>query len=194
MSQVTIESIDKVLKRFPNATYKEVKEALEKNNGNVVDAIIYLESNSNNSTDDNKKSSEVFGKNTEDIKNQLFDLIKKSTVIRLIIERNNKTMINIPLTVGVVGAFIGPMLTLAGLSTAVISKCKIKIANENGKVLIDLGEFSEDKFNAIKDIVYGKAKDVKQTVDKSKTKNSDHTKEEIKKEEVEEIIINLDKE
>ena len=43
MSQVTIEAIDKVLERFPNATYKQAKEALEKTDGSVVDAIIYLE-------------------------------------------------------------------------------------------------------------------------------------------------------
>ena len=182
MSQITIESIDKVLKRVPNATYSDAKEALEKSDGSVVDAIIYLETK-----EKNKKSSEIFGKNTEEIKDQIFDLIKKSSVIRVIIERNGKTMLNIPLTVGVVGAVIGPMLALLGLSAAVLSKCRIKVANEDGRALIDLGEFNEEKFNAIKDMVYGKAKEIKQTVDKSKDKKSDI------KEEAEEIIINLDK-
>ena len=68
-------------------------------------------------------------------------------------------MLNIPLTVGVVGVIIGPMLALVGLSAAVLSKCKIKIANEEGDTVIDLGEFSEDKFNTIKDMVSTKAKD-----------------------------------
>ena len=45
MSQVTIEAIDKVLERLPKATYKQAKEALQKTDGNVVEAIIYLESN-----------------------------------------------------------------------------------------------------------------------------------------------------
>ena len=48
MSQVTIEAIDKVLARLPKATYKQAKEALQKTDGNVVEAIIYLESNYRN--------------------------------------------------------------------------------------------------------------------------------------------------
>ena len=42
MSQVTIEAIDKVLERLPKATYKQAKEALQKTDGNVVEAIIIL--------------------------------------------------------------------------------------------------------------------------------------------------------
>ena len=76
-------------------------------------------------------------------------------------------MLNRPLTVGVVGVIIGPMLTLVGLSAAVLSKCKIKIANEDGDTVIDLGEFSEEKFNTIKDMVSNKAKDVKEAMDKA---------------------------
>ena len=192
MSKVTIESIDKVLKRLPNATYKQAKEALAKTDGSVVDAIIYLQTTYSELNPNNDKKTEIFGKNTEQIKDQILDLIKKSNVIRVIIERNGKTLINIPLTVGVVGVIIGPMLTLVGLSAAVLSKAKIKIANEDGDTVIELGEFSEEKFNTIKDMVSGKAKDIKGAIDKSKeTKNP--SENEIKKEDVEEIVIDLNK-
>ncbi|MGM9536586.1 MAG: DUF4342 domain-containing protein [Intestinibacter sp.] len=190
MSQITIEAMDKVLKRVPNATYKQAKEALEKTDGSVVDAIIYLETNCSDSDKNTKKTTEIFGKNTEELKEQILDLIKKSSVVRIIIEKDGKTMLNIPLGIGVVGAIIGPMLTLVGLSAAVLSKSKIKVANEKEDTVIDLGEFSEDKFNTIKDMVSGKAKDVKDIIDKNKSKEP---KDEIKKEEVEEIVINLDK-
>lgn len=146
MSQVTIEAIDKVLERLPKATYKQAKEALQKTDGNVVEAIIYLESNYSDLKGSKKKTTEIFGKNTDELKDQVVDLIKKSNVVRIIIEKNGDTMLNIPLTVGVVGVIIGPMLALVGLSAAVLSKCKIKIANEEGDTVIDLGEFSEDKF------------------------------------------------
>ena len=190
MSQITIEAMDKVLKRVPNATYKQAKEALEKTDGSVVDAIIYLETNCSDSDKNTKKTTEIFGKNTEELKEQILDLIKKSSVVRIIIEKDGKTMLNIPLGIGVVGAIIGPMLTLVGLSAAVLSKSKIKVANEKEDTVIDLGEFSEDKFNTIKDMVSGKAKDVKDIIDKNKSKEP---KDEIKKEEVQEIVINLDK-
>lgn len=194
MSQVTIEAIDKVLERFPNATYKQAKEALEKTDGSVVDAIIYLETSCGESNQKNKKTTEIFGKNTDELKEQILDLIKKSSVVRVIIERDGKTMLNIPFAIGVVGAIIGPMLTLVGLSAAVLSKCKIKVANEEGDTVIDLGEFSEDKFNTIKDMVSVKAKDVKDIIDKNKSKEPKTSpKDEIKQEEVDEIVINLDK-
>ena len=194
MSQVTIEAIDKVLERFPNATYKQAKEALEKTDGSVVDAIIYLETNCKESNPSSKKTTEIFGKNTDELKEQVLDLIKKSSVVRIIIEKDEKTMLNIPFTIGVVGAIIGPMLTLVGLSAAVLSKCKIKVANEEGDTVIDLGEFSEDKFNTIKDMVSVKAKDVKDIIDKNKSKEPKTSpKDEIKQEEVDEIVINLDK-
>ncbi|MCI6738768.1 MAG: DUF4342 domain-containing protein [Intestinibacter sp.] len=194
MSQVTIEAIDKVLERFPNATYKQAKEALEKTDGSVVDAIIYLETSCGESNQKNKKTTEIFGKNTDELKEQILDLIKKSSVVRVIIERDGKTMLNIPFAIGVVGAIIGPMLTLVGLSAAVLSKCKIKVANEEGDTVIDLGEFSEDKFNTIKDMVSGKAKDVKDIIDKNKSKEpKTSSNDEIKPEEVDEIVINLDK-
>lgn len=192
MSQVTIETIDKVLERVPKATYKQAKEALQKTDGNIVEAIIYLESNYSDLKASKNKPTEIFGKNTDELKDQVIDLIKKSNVVKIIIERNGKTILNIPLTVGVVGAIIGPMLAVVGLSAAVLSKCKIKIANEEGDTVIDLGEFSEDKFNTIKDMVSTKAKDVKNVIDKNKEKESEtNPKDEAKQED--EIVINLDK-
>ena len=191
MSQVTIEAIDKVLERLPKATYKQAKEALQKTDGNVVEAIIYLESNYSDLKGSKKKTTEIFGKNTDELKDQVVDLIKKSNVVRIIIEKNGDTMLNIPLTVGVVGVIIGPMLALVGLSAAVLSKCKIKIANEEGDTVIDLGEFSEEKFNTIKDMVSNKAKDVKEAMDKNKESNT-YPNDEMKKQD-DEIVISLDK-
>ena len=185
MSQVTIEAIDKVLARLPKATYKQAKEALQKTDGNVVEAIIYLESNYSDLKGSKKKTTEIFGKNTAELKDQVVDLIKKSNVVRIIIEKNGDTMLNIPLTVGVVGVIIGPMLALVGLSAAVLSKCKIKIANEDGDTVIDLGEFSEEKFNTIKDI--------KNAIDKNKEKESDTYPNNETKKSDDEIVISLDK-
>lgn len=94
MSQVTIEAIDKVLERLPKATYKQAKEALQKTDGNVVEAIIYLESNYSDLKGSKKKTTEIFGKNTDELKDQVVDLIKKSNVVRIIIEKNGDTFFN----------------------------------------------------------------------------------------------------
>ena len=43
MSKITIEAIDQVMERVPGATYAEVREALIKSDGDVIDAIILLQ-------------------------------------------------------------------------------------------------------------------------------------------------------
>ena len=42
MMEVTLEKID-MIKERTKVSYKEAKEALEKCNGNIVDALIYIE-------------------------------------------------------------------------------------------------------------------------------------------------------
>ncbi|MDO7202944.1 hypothetical protein Q5M85_00355 [Paraclostridium bifermentans] len=48
MTDITLEKIDQVLERVPSASYAEAKEALVISDGNVLDAIIYLEQNKKN--------------------------------------------------------------------------------------------------------------------------------------------------
>ncbi len=88
---------------------------------------------------------EVFGKDGENIKFQLKELLRKSSVVRIIVEKDGKTMMNIPLTVGVVGLAFVPLATLVGLSAAVISKYRIKVQNEEDGEIVDLGELNEEK-------------------------------------------------
>ena len=99
-NKITIESIDAVYQRIPNATYSEAKEALQECDGDVVEAIILLESKKGgNTTSKVKKTVEdVFGKDGDEIKSQLKELLRKSSVIRVIVEKNGKIIMNIPLT------------------------------------------------------------------------------------------------
>ena len=54
MSKITIEAIDQVMERVPGATYAEVREALIKSDGDVIDAIILLQENSTEKENKNK--------------------------------------------------------------------------------------------------------------------------------------------
>lgn len=190
MSKITIESIDQVMERVPGATYAQVKEALLKCDGDVVDAIILLQDNSTGTDEKgNKKSFEdVFGKDSDKIKEEVSELIRKSNVIRIVIEKNGKIIMNIPISVGVVGVVFAPILSLIGLSASVIAKYRIKIENEEEGTTVDLGEFSEEKLNVIKDMVSSAAKDVKEAVDK-KNKNTEDKNESAN----DEVIIDLNK-
>ena len=187
-NEITIEKIDTVIQRVPNVTYAEAKQALLEHNGDVIESIIALESNSstidNNISKKTKQAKKVvedmFSKDSEDfkeIKNQAKELLKKSSVIRIIIDRNNKVIMNIPLTVGVVGVALPPIYTLVGLSAAVIGKCRIKIQNEDDGSIVDLGELNEEKLNMLKQMLVNTAKEVKDVVVDNKKDDKDITDE-----------------
>ena len=190
MSKITIEAIDQVMDRVPGVTYAEVKGALIKCDGDVVDAIILLQNNSTNEENIKSKKTfeDVFGKDSEQIKEEITELIRKSNVIRIVIEKNGKIIMNIPITAGVVGVVFAPILTLIGLSASVLAKYRIKIENEDEGTIVDLGEFSEEKLNIIKDMISSTAKDVKEAVDK-KNKNTEDKNESDN----DDVIINLNK-
>ncbi|QJA08020.1 DUF4342 domain-containing protein [Romboutsia sp. CE17] len=185
-SKITIESIDAVYQRIPNATYSEAKEALQQCDGDVLEAIILLESKKGTSGVKKAKKTveDVFGKDGEQIKFQLKELLRKSSVIRVIVDKNGKTIINIPLTVGVVGLALGPLVTLAGLSVAMIGKCNIKVENEDDGTTVDLGELTEEKLNILKDMISHAAKDVKDVVNEKNKDDKDITDELIKETEI----------
>ena len=187
-NNVTLEQIDKVLERFPNISYAEAKEALIIADGDIIDAIIYLEQMKKSSKLKIKaKAEEVLGKDTEQIKDQLKEMLKKSNVIRIVIEKEDRTIMNIPITIGVIGLALGPLVTLVGLSAAVLGKFNIKIENEEDKTVIDLGELTEEKINILKNMLTNTAKEVGEAVKKEKNDNKDITEELIQEEENKDI-------
>ena len=79
MSKITIEAIDQVMERVPGATYAEVREALIKSDGDVIDAIILLQENSTEKEKENKNKKtfeEVFGKDSDKIKEEITELLR----------------------------------------------------------------------------------------------------------------------
>lgn len=183
MTDITLEKIDQVLERVPSASYAEAKEALVISDGNVLDAIIYLEQNKKTAKVKNKakeKMETALGKDAEEIKNQLKEMLKRSSVIRVIVEKDNKIIMNIPLTVGVVGLALGPLVTLVGLSAAVIGKFNIKVQNEEDKTVVDLGELNEETLNMLKNMLTSTAKEVTDVVKHNKKDDKDITEELIK--------------
>ncbi len=185
MADITLEKIDQVLERVTNATYKEVKEALLVTDGDVLDAIIYLEQNKKAikiKTKTKAKVENALGKDAEEIKTQLKEMLKRSNVIRIVVEKDGKIIMNIPLTVGVVGIALGPLVTLVGLSAAVIGKFNIKIENEEDNTVLDLGELTEEKLNILKNMLTNTAKDITGVVKDNKKDEKDITDELIQEE------------
>jgi len=178
MAQITIEMVDQVLDRLPYATYKEAREALIKTDGNVLDAIIYIESGQKDTGFENKKESiRRFGENisqeSERIRGQLGDLFKKTTVVRIIVEKEGKVVLNIPLTLGVLGVAAMPVLSLLGLSAAVLSKYSVLITDEASGESVDMGSLTPEKLEILKEIIFNSFEDIRGTFKKSKDVEED---------------------
>lgn len=203
-NNITIEKIDAVIARIPNTTYSQAKEALVECKGDVIEAVILLESKKsigkttkqvkqkiegvlNKDNEDMKELKEQLGEDFNNVKDQAKELIKRSSVIRVIIEKNGKVIINIPLTVGVLGVALLPIYSLVGLSAAVITKYRIKIQNEGDGSVVDLGELNEEKINMLKQMITSTAKDVKDAVVESKNDDKDITDELINETEQDDI-------
>lgn len=140
--EITLEKIDQVLDRT-GVTYEEAKEALVNSNGDVVDALIYLEKrNKSKFKGINEKGTEMIEK--------LKDVLRKGNITRVMVEKDGDIVLNLPVTVGAIGLVLGPVATIIGVSAAVVSKYKIKIVKDDGET-IDLNEMTEDTFNEIKE-------------------------------------------
>lgn len=78
-----------------------------------------------------KKTTETFQIRGEDLVNKVKDLVHEGNVRRIIIKnKEGKTLIEFPLTFGVVGALIAPVLAAVGAIAALVSECSIVVERE----------------------------------------------------------------
>ncbi|MDF2616199.1 MAG: hypothetical protein K0Q47_854 [Sedimentibacter sp.] len=142
MENDNLQKIDEILRRT-NTDYSTAKQALDDAGGDVLEAIILIE-NMNRS-----KSSSGPNKG-EQIMNQLKDILSKGNATRLTIKKNNDVIINVPITAGLIGAFIAPFLSAAGITAALLTQCTVEITQADGNI-IDLGQKVDQGVDAVKD-------------------------------------------
>ena len=75
-----------------------------------------------------KKTTEEFSVNGEELLAKVKALINEGNVRRIIIkDAGGKTLIELPVTIGVVGAILAPMLAAVGAIAALVTKCTIVV-------------------------------------------------------------------
>lgn len=152
--EITLEKIE-IVKDRTGVSYKEAKEALEHNDGSVVDAIIEIEELIN-----------IDGENyEEDVKTKIFNKVKetaeKGNMSRIIIKKDDDVILNLPLTVGVLGAVIAPWGVIFGTIAAFGFNCHIEFVNDKGQTTDVNGKVKSGYDKAVekgKD-VYGKGQE-----------------------------------
>jgi hypothetical protein len=74
---------------------------------------------------------ESFRINGEDLLNKIKELIAQGNVRKVtILNKDGKEMMSFPLTVGVVGAVLAPLLAALGALAALIGECTITVERE----------------------------------------------------------------
>lgn len=82
-------------------------------------------------TNNKKKIEETFKVRGEQLLSKVKELIKEGNVRRITIkDKNNKTLVEFPLTIGVIGAVLAPMLAAVGAIAALVTECTITAQRE----------------------------------------------------------------
>ena len=78
-----------------------------------------------------QKKSESFTINGEELLKKVKELVREGNIRRItIVDKNGKTLIVIPLTLGVVGALLVPTLAAIGAVAALVTECTIRVERE----------------------------------------------------------------
>jgi hypothetical protein len=79
-------------------------------------------------TDQEKKTTEEFVIDGEKLIGKVKELIKEGNVTRIIIKsKEDKVLVEFPVTIGLVGALIAPMLAAVGAIAALVTECKVVV-------------------------------------------------------------------
>lgn len=140
---ISLEQID-LLRKRANVSYEEAKEALEKNNNDIVEALIYLEQQKK--TNNNKQNC-CDGKFMSIAKK----ILHKGNTTRFIVEKQKSSVINVPLTAAAIFALFAAPFFVLGIVIALFTNHKIRLQREDG---VDL------KINKIFDKMSSAANDV----------------------------------
>ncbi|MBR0481573.1 MAG: DUF4342 domain-containing protein [Firmicutes bacterium] len=141
--EISLEQIELVKDRT-GVSYKEAKDALDFTNGNVVDAIIYVEENINNDYENGSPSP------VDNIVRSVKETVRKGNVSKIRIYRGDDIILNVPVTVGAVAALAFPWGVIAAAVASAATKCKVELIKEDGTV-VDVNDKAEKVASNVKD-------------------------------------------
>ena len=118
MENINLEQIDLIMQRA-NVSYSEAKEALENSNGDIVEALLYLE-----------KADKI--KATPCSKGEGFkSFIAKLNATQFILRKKERVYVDTPLSIAILALILCFPFTLILLAIALIYGIRIDIKGEN---------------------------------------------------------------
>jgi hypothetical protein len=169
MAEITLEKID-IIKERTGVSYTDAKEALEECDGDVVNALIYIEAKQSKAS---KFNMEEMYTTKDEFMAWVKDVLRKGNVTRVKIKKDETVVVDIPVNAGIAAGIFGllyPALIGIGVLTAVLTKVTIEITKEDGTVEV------------VNTIIKNTVDEVKERFNDTKdnfSKNSKNSKEDI---------------
>lgn len=203
-AEITLEKVDVIRKRT-GVNYEEAKSALEIANGDILEAIVYIER-------EKKLSSQGIYSTVDEIISVIKEIVKKGNVTRIKIFNKEKEILDLPVNAGVLVTGIGlwalstpiiVVLTGVAAAGALTNKITIKIVKNDGSVQV-VNAMLQKASDSVKEKVYTPevkeklddlTKNVKDSAKKVTDKVDDLTKNfKGKKNENKSFVVNFDDE
>jgi len=175
MENITLEKVDMVRERT-GVSYEKAKQALEICQGDVLEALIYIEktqgilSDSNESFDDEEENKTQIS--IEELKAWFKQMLEKGNVARIKIKKDDTELIDIPVNAGIAAGVVSiiiPQILAVGVIAAIATRITIEITKEDGSV-----EIINKQVSKVANEVKNKANDF---ADKVKNKVNEMKKE-----------------
>lgn len=188
MEKVTLEKVDMVRERT-GVGYEKAKEALEASEGDVLEALIYIEktqdiSNSSNEFENDEESKVAIS--IEELKAWIKQIVEKGNVTRIKVKKDDAELIDIPVNAGIaagVVAIVIPPILAACVIAAIATKITIEVTKEDGSIEVintQVAKVANDvknKANDFADMVISKVNEMKNDIkdNKNDSKQKEYT-------------------
>lgn len=120
---INLEQIDELRKRA-NVSYEDAKKALEQTDGNLIEALVYLEKQNKIKPEESTHSESKFFAKVK-------KLIKKGNETKLIVKKDDTVVLNISVTIGIIITIAATPLVIAAIIIALATNHKIRIQKKN---------------------------------------------------------------
>lgn len=122
--EITLDKIDQLRKRA-NVSYKEAKEALEKNEGNIVEALAELEE-AEKIKPEKECTTQSFWQKTK-------RLFVKWNNVRFVVYKEDTTLLNFGIPLALLVTIVGMHLVVPLIILALITGCRIRFIKNDGE-------------------------------------------------------------
>jgi hypothetical protein len=96
-----------------------------------VKALVFIE-------EDKHRQKEVISETGQEVLEKVKHVVRRGNEMKIKIHREGQSLIEVPVTVGLIGTAIAPYLALAGAAVALASGCSISVREPEGEPELDI--------------------------------------------------------